>query len=85
MTTKLLKSYKGYVIEKSYEEKADGTINKETVVFTAYTADEDLFDAKKTLGELKKSIDKYVKQHHRTIGRLHGRSIKANCPFMEPI
>ena len=28
MTVKLLKPYKGFEIEKSYEEKADGTIKK---------------------------------------------------------
>ncbi len=39
MTVKLLKPYKGFEIEKSYEEKPDGTIKKDTIVYTAY-ADE---------------------------------------------
>lgn len=30
MTVKLLKPYKGFEIEKSYETKADGTIRKDT-------------------------------------------------------
>lgn len=56
MTIKLLKPYKGFAIEKSYEEKANGTINKDTIVYTAYVDDEDnaLFDAAKTLSELKR-------------------------------
>lgn len=60
MTSKTLKPYKGFRIEKSYEEKADGTIKKDTIVYTAYT-DDDLFDAAKTLPELKKKIDIYLK------------------------
>lgn len=63
MTVKSLRPYKGYVIEKSYEEKADGTIRKDTIIYTAYSDDEDnaLFDAAKTLSELKKKIDIYTK------------------------
>ena len=62
MTVKLLKPYKGFEIEKSYEEKADGTIKKDTIIYTAYADDEDnaLFDAA-TLSELKKKIDIYLK------------------------
>lgn len=59
--SKLLKPYKGFKIEKSYEKKTDGTIRKDTIVYTAYTEDDDLYDAKKMLSELKKSIDIYVK------------------------
>ena len=63
MTVKLLKPYKGFEIEKSYEEKADGTIKKDTIVYTAYADDEDnaLFDAARTLSELKKKIDIYLR------------------------
>ncbi len=63
MTVKLLKPYKGFEIEKSYETKKDGTIRKDTIVYTAYADDEDnaLFDAAKTLPELKKKIDIYTK------------------------
>lgn len=61
MKVKLLKPYKGLEIEKSYETKADGTIKKDTIVYTAY-AEEDggLFDGAKTLSELKKKIDTYL-------------------------
>lgn len=60
---KLLKPYKGFEIEKSYEENADGTIKKDTIVYTAYADDEDnaLFDAARTLSELKKKIDIYLR------------------------
>ncbi len=63
MTVKLLKPYKGFEIEKSYEEKPDGTIKKDTIVYTAYADDKDnaLFDAAKTLAELKRKIDIYLR------------------------
>ena len=63
MTVKLLNPYKGFEIEKSYETKKDGTIRKDTIVYTAYADDEDnaLFDAAETLPELKKKIDIYTK------------------------
>ena len=35
MTVKLLKPYKGFEIEKSYEEKADGTIKKDTTIYNS--------------------------------------------------
>ena len=60
MTVKSLKSYKGFEIEKSYETKADGTIKKDTVIYTAYTEDGDLYDCASTLSALKKEIDAYV-------------------------
>lgn len=62
MTVKFLKPYKGYEIEKSYETKADGTIRKDTIIYTAY-AEEDgsLYDGAKTLEELKRKIDIYTK------------------------
>ena len=63
MKVKSLRPYKGCAIEKSYEEKADGTIRKDTIIYTAYSDDEynALFDAAKTLSELKKKIDIYTK------------------------
>ena len=62
MTVKSLKPYKGFDIEKSYEEKADGTIKKDSIIYTAYPADGyGVFDAAKTLSELKKKIDNYLK------------------------
>ena len=52
MESRLLKSYKEFSIEKSWETKADGTMDKETVVYTAYTSDGNLFDAAKTLSAI---------------------------------
>lgn len=59
MESKLLKPYKGFIIEKSWEEWPDGT--KHDIVYTAYIEEGALFDAAKTLPELKKKIDKYIK------------------------
>ena len=62
MESKTLKPYKGFIIEKSWETKADGTIKKDTVVYAAYTEDGNgVFDAKTSLAELKKEIDYYTK------------------------
>lgn len=62
MTSKSLKPYKGFDIEKSYETKADGTIRKNTIIYTAYPVDSyGVFDAAKTLSELKKKIDNYLR------------------------
>lgn len=62
MTVKSLKPYKGFEIEKSYEEKTDGTIKKDTIIYTAYPVDSyGVFDAAKTLSELKKKIDNCLK------------------------
>lgn len=60
MESKLLKPYKGFTIEKSWTEWPDGT--KHDIVYTAYTEDGNgVFDATKTLSELKKRIDIYVR------------------------
>ena len=59
MESKMLKPYKGMEIEKSYDLKADGTIKKDSIVFTAYDTEGNLFDGAKTLSELKKKIDEY--------------------------
>lgn len=62
MAVKSLKSYKGFDIEKSYDEKPDGTIKKDTIIYTAYPVDSyGVFDAAKMLPELKKKIDNYLK------------------------
>ena len=61
MESKMLKPYKGMEIEKSYDLKADGTIKKDSIVFTAYDTEGNLFDGAKTLSELKKKIDEYSK------------------------
>ena len=61
MESKMLKPYKGMEIEKSYDLKADGTIKKDSIVFTAYDTEDNLFDGAKTLSELKKKIDEYSK------------------------
>ena len=59
MECKVLKSYKGMTIEKSYKLKADGTIKKDTIIYTAYTEDGGVFDGDNTLAELKKKINDY--------------------------
>ena len=61
MESKMLKPYKEMEIEKSYDLKADGTIKKDSIVFTAYDTEGNLFDGAKTLSELKKKIDEYSK------------------------
>ena len=57
MESKMLKSYKGMNIEKSYELNADKTIKKDSIIYTAYDSDDNLFDASKTLPQLKRKID----------------------------
>ena len=60
MESKLLKPYKGFTIEKSWEEYPDGT--KHDIVYTAYTeGGNGVFDADRTLPDLKKKIDVYVR------------------------
>lgn len=60
MKSKILKPYKGFIIEKSWEEWQNGS--KHDILYTAYTEDEKgIFDAAKTLSELKKKIDRYAK------------------------
>ena len=55
---KLLKPYKGFMIEKSWDEWKDGS--KHDIVYTAYVDDGDgVYDGAKTLPELKKKIDRY--------------------------
>lgn len=61
MESKLLKPYKGYTIEKSYRTNPDGTIRKDSVIYTAYDGDGSVFDGAETLAELKKKIDRYAR------------------------
>ena len=61
MECKLLKPYKGFTIEKAYELKPDGTIDKTSVCYDAYDTEGDYFNGNKNLTELKKSIDNYTK------------------------
>lgn len=60
MNDKLLKPYKGFTIEKSWEVNADGTIKKSSVVYAAYNQNGDSFDACSNLAKLKEKIDIYV-------------------------
>lgn len=58
---KILKPYAGFVIEKSWEVMANGKIDKESIVYTAYTKGADgetdgVADADKTLEGLKKKL-----------------------------
>ena len=57
MKSKMLKPYKGMKIEKSYDLNADKTIKKDSIVYTSYDCDDNLFDASKTLSQLKRKID----------------------------
>lgn len=61
MNSKILKSYKGFTIEKSWDETSSGTIKKDTVTYTAYTVDQDIFDADSILSNLKQKIDEYIR------------------------
>lgn len=61
MEVKMLKPYKGFKIEKSFEVNGYGNPIAGTGVYTAYTKDDDLFDASETLVGLKKKIDMYLK------------------------
>lgn len=60
LETKKLKPYKGFMIEKSYELKINKTIVKDSIIYTAYDKDGDIFDASKTLWKLKNKIDIYM-------------------------
>lgn len=58
--SKLLKPYKGFTIEKSCHTNPDGTIKKDTVIYTAYDREGDVHDGAGTLAGLKKKIDSYT-------------------------
>ena len=49
--------YNFHNIEKSYELNADKTIKKDSIVYTAYDSEGNLFDGSKTLSQLKRKID----------------------------
>ena len=57
MESKMLNPYKGMDIEKSYELNADKTIKKDSIIYTAYDCEGNLFDGSKTLSQLKRKID----------------------------
>lgn len=62
MEVKLLKPYRGFEIEKSYETNKDGTIKKDSVIYTAYAIEDGgLYDGAETLAELKRKINSYLK------------------------
>lgn len=71
MESKTLKPYKGFMIEKSWKEWTNGT--KHNIVYTAYTEDGNgVFDAAKTLSELKEKIDEYKRDKWAVFGEYGG-------------
>lgn len=61
MEVRTLKPYKGFEIEKSYETKKDGTIRKESIVYSAYGLEDEIYyDSDTTLAGMKKKIDIYL-------------------------
>lgn len=52
---KMLKSYRGFLIEKSWEESFNG--KKANIIYNAFDTNGDLFDGAKTLKEIKQKID----------------------------
>lgn len=62
MEYKSLKPYKGFMIDKFYKLKPNGTIDKETLIYTAYSEDKGLIESSISLIGLKKKIDSLVKK-----------------------
>ena len=56
MESILLKSYNGFTIEKSWDLKSDGTVDKDSVIYSAYDSDGDLLTASVDLTSLKKEL-----------------------------
>ena len=56
MESVLLKSYNGFTIEKSWNLKSDGTIDKDSIIYSAYDSDGDLVTASNNLIALKKEL-----------------------------
>ena len=56
MKSKLLKTYNGFTIVKSWELKSDGTTDKDSVIYSAYDSDGDLVTASNNLTSLKKEL-----------------------------
>lgn len=54
MESKILKPYRGFNIEKSWETNLDGTIKKDTIVYTAYNNDGCLYDGDRSLAGIKR-------------------------------
>lgn len=61
MESKMLKKYKRFEIEKSWEDTPKGQVNIIYTAYNVYDGDWDLFDGDKTLSGIKKKIDQYVK------------------------
>jgi hypothetical protein len=55
---KQLTDYKGFQVWKVTDNKG---LRNEITTYNAYTQNDDLFDSKQSLAELKKSIDSYIK------------------------
>ena len=62
MEVKELKSYKGFIILKSFDYiiNANGSKIQSNISYMAETSDGNNFDCNKTLKGLKESIDKYL-------------------------
>lgn len=56
MESKLLRQYNGFTIEKSWELKSDGTIDKDSAIYSAYDSEGDLVTASSNLTSLKKEL-----------------------------
>lgn len=56
MESKLLRSYNGFTVEKSWELKSDGTVYKDSIIYSAYDSDGDLVTASNNLTSLKKEL-----------------------------
>ena len=59
MMDKMLKPYMGMQIEKSYSLRVDGSIDNDSVIYTAYLNDGDLFHCDYSLKVLKNKIKVY--------------------------
>lgn len=71
MQDKLLKPYKGFSINKSWKEYSDGS--KHNIIYTASIEENyGVFDAAKTLAELKRKIDIYKRQKWSVFGEYGG-------------
>lgn len=60
MEDKLLKPYKGFSIEKSWKIALDGTMKKDSIIYTAYDDNGDTYDADKSIAGIKRKIDIHV-------------------------
>ena len=71
MGSKILKPYKGFSIEKSWEERPDG--NKHNIIYKAYMQDKKyVSETAKTLPDLKEKIDSYKHDKWAVFGEYGG-------------